>query len=82
MELSNWTLKALIVPYPKKKKRVLWRKVQFKNSICEERSNSRIQFVWNFLKLVLQILDLGPSSKVALRIEGSDWKVSRKWGNY
>jgi hypothetical protein len=23
MELSNWTLKALIVPYPKKKKRVL-----------------------------------------------------------
>ncbi len=39
---------------------------------CEERSNSRIQFVSNFLKLFIEILDLGPSSKVALRIEGSD----------
>jgi hypothetical protein len=53
-----------------------------KKKFCEERSNSRIQFVSNILKLVLEMLDLGPSSKMTLRIEGSDWKVTRKGGNY
>jgi hypothetical protein len=46
-----------------------------KKKFCEERSNSRIQFVSNILKLVLEILDLGPSSKMTLRIEA--WNCSK-----